>query len=145
RCLVGTRKKVLRKIKKWANGSRPICWLNGSAGSGKSTIAQTIAEWCAERERLAASFFFFRGTGDREDISHLIPTLAFQLSSTVKGMELSIKDVLRKESSITTQSIHYQLKKLIIEPILAAPRSKSIQDLLRPKRMVIVIDALDEC
>ncbi|EGO00453.1 hypothetical protein SERLA73DRAFT_26101, partial [Serpula lacrymans var. lacrymans S7.3] len=60
-CLEGTREKVLDEIKTWVDDTIPIHWLNGSAGSGKSTIVQTVAEWCADEERVAASFFFFWG------------------------------------------------------------------------------------
>lgn len=44
-CLPNTRVELLRDIMKWADGSddRCIFWLNGIAGTGKSTIARTIA------------------------------------------------------------------------------------------------------
>ncbi|EGO02894.1 hypothetical protein SERLA73DRAFT_47817, partial [Serpula lacrymans var. lacrymans S7.3] len=144
RCLQGTRKDVLETIQKWADRtSLPICWLNGSAGSGKSTIAQTIAEWCADERKLAASFFFFRGIGNRDKISHLIPTLAFQLSTTVRGMEPLLQNALNKEPSILNTPLSYQFDKLIMEPMLAC--SKRIRNFFKRKRMVIVIDGLDEC
>jgi len=38
--------------------SKCIFWLNGMAGTGKSTISRTIARELAEKKRLAASFFF---------------------------------------------------------------------------------------
>jgi len=38
--------------------SKCIFWLNGMAGTGKSTISRTIAQELAEKKRLAASFFF---------------------------------------------------------------------------------------
>ncbi|EGO03087.1 hypothetical protein SERLA73DRAFT_25782, partial [Serpula lacrymans var. lacrymans S7.3] len=144
RCLQGTRKSVLKIIKNWLRRtSRPICWLNGSAGCGKSTIAQTIAEWCVDKKRLGASFFFFRGTGNRDKISRLIPTLAFQLSTEVEGMEPLIKGTLDKEPSILNDSLSYQFGKLIMGPMIACSKKK--WDILKRKRMVIVIDALDEC
>ncbi|KAF2175810.1 purine and uridine phosphorylase [Zopfia rhizophila CBS 207.26] len=44
-CLPGTRVDVLREIHEWADGQdkRCIFWLNGLAGTGKSTIARTMA------------------------------------------------------------------------------------------------------
>src|SRR2546430_6029542 len=44
-CLPETRVDVLRQIISWADGGdeRFIFWLNGMAGTGKSTIARTIA------------------------------------------------------------------------------------------------------
>ena len=45
-CLKGTRKGVLREIECWLTSKRDqrVFWLNGLAGTGKSTIAQTFAE-----------------------------------------------------------------------------------------------------
>ena len=45
-CLKGTREAVLGEIELWANGfdKPPVFWLDGLAGTGKSAIAQTIAE-----------------------------------------------------------------------------------------------------
>ncbi|EGN96375.1 hypothetical protein SERLA73DRAFT_76340 [Serpula lacrymans var. lacrymans S7.3] len=147
RCLEGTRKEVLNEIKSWTDGTLPICWLNGFARSGKSTIAQSVAEWCASEGRLAASFFFFRGTGNRDKISHLISTLAFQLSTTVENMELLIRDALDKEPFLTQQHtpLSYQFDKLIMTPMLSHARSTFTQNNAAQKCMVIVIDALDEC
>ena len=44
-CLRGTREVVLDEIESWTTGfnKSPVFWLNGLAGTGKSTIAQTIA------------------------------------------------------------------------------------------------------
>ncbi|EGO00381.1 hypothetical protein SERLA73DRAFT_27611, partial [Serpula lacrymans var. lacrymans S7.3] len=122
-------------------------WLNGSAGSGKSTIAQSVAEWCADEGRIAASFFFFRGTGIRDKISPLIPTLAFQLSISIQNMEPLIQDALKKEPFLTQQHtpLSYQFDKLIMTPMLSHARSTSTQNGAIQKRMVIIIDALDEC
>ena len=44
-CLPDTRVDLLREIYTWADGKdeRFIFWLNGLAGTGKSTIARTVA------------------------------------------------------------------------------------------------------
>jgi hypothetical protein len=57
KCLEHTRKDVIDKIKCFVDKTRGddrICWLKGPAGSGKSAIAQTVAEWYAVKKRLAA-------------------------------------------------------------------------------------------
>jgi len=57
-----TREEVLRAIYAWIasrNLSRPICWLSGATGAGKSVIAITVAE-AFEGKGLVESFFFFR-------------------------------------------------------------------------------------
>jgi hypothetical protein len=83
-CLQGTREDVISDIVRCVKGDdRPICWLSGSAGSGKSAISQTIAKRYDDKGRLLASFFFLRGAGDRSVIAHLIPTLAYQVSHSI--------------------------------------------------------------
>ncbi|KAH2866196.1 hypothetical protein KXV31_004672, partial [Aspergillus fumigatus] len=44
-CLLGTRTKLLSDIEKWAISPQGKCifWLNGMAGTGKSTISRTVA------------------------------------------------------------------------------------------------------
>jgi len=38
--------------------SEDVLWLYGSVGAGKTAIAQTIAEKCAQLNHRIASFFF---------------------------------------------------------------------------------------
>src|SRR5436190_9873198 len=83
-CQEGTRKAILGKISAWVDGrdgnDSPICWLQGPAGSGKSTVAHTIAKQCADHGKLAFSFFFSRGKKDRSDTTKFFPTFAYQLA-----------------------------------------------------------------
>jgi hypothetical protein len=138
-CLGGTREEVIGKIIGWidGHGDQPICWVNGSAGSGKSAIARTVASMCEEGGLLGASFFFLRGAGGRSSITHFISTLAYRLAYAVPATSPYIEDVLRKDRDIHQRSLQYQLRKLIIEPI------RSVAGLVRPT--VIIVDALDEC
>ncbi|TFK37945.1 hypothetical protein BDQ12DRAFT_606835, partial [Crucibulum laeve] len=115
RCHPGTRLEVIAEIKKWIKngGDRPILWLNGPAGSGKSAVSQTIAELYTSH--IAASFFFLRGTEQRSRIQYLIPTLAHQASLYSPTARESIIEVLRKEPNLChEQSFHHQLQKLLI-------------------------------
>ena len=52
-------------------------WLNGLAGTGKSTIAQTFAEMVANNGALGASFFCSRDYLDRKELKNTFPTLAY--------------------------------------------------------------------
>ena len=58
-CLRGTRKDVLQEVEHWSMGEQEqqVFWLNGLAGTGKSTIAQTLAEMTFAYGKLGASFF----------------------------------------------------------------------------------------
>ncbi|TFK33190.1 hypothetical protein BDQ12DRAFT_738946 [Crucibulum laeve] len=100
RCHPGTRLKVSAEIENWITdgGDRPIFWLNGPAGSGKSAISQTIAERYAPR--IAASFFFLRGAGLRSQIQQLILTLAHQASVYSLAASKSIIKALKKEPDL---------------------------------------------
>lgn len=124
-------------------GSKPILWLKGPAGSGKSAISQTVAEHYAAENRLGGSFFFLRGAGDRSRISHLIPTLAYQLSISLPAAEQTILSCMKKEPNLLRSSLEYQFFKLIAEPILAV--TNPILHFVWPKPIIFIIDALDEC
>src|SRR4051812_29617573 len=65
-CLHDTRVDLLQQIHNWLDGSDKqfIFWLNGLAGTGKSTITRTIARQGFEKYQLEASFFFSKGIGD---------------------------------------------------------------------------------
>ena len=81
-CLEGTRVEILQALQSWAEdpGAQQVYWLNGHAGSGKSTIAQSFAESLYLDRRLGASFFCSRESTTRSDLRMIFPTIAFQLS-----------------------------------------------------------------
>ena len=67
----------------WAShgqDERCIFWLNGRAGTGKSTIARTIAHKYYNKGRLGASFFFESGGGDVIYAANFFTTIARQLA-----------------------------------------------------------------
>jgi len=138
-CLEGTREDVIRKISGWVRGNTdlPICWLQGPAGSGKSTVAHTIAKQCDDNQKLAFSFFFSRGKLDRSDTAKFFPTFAHQLAQFFPAIQTSMQHALADDASIPFQRLDDQIKKLIIDPIL------TIKEPIPP--MIVVIDGLDEC
>jgi hypothetical protein len=138
-CLEGTREDVIRKISGWVQGNTdlPICWLQGPAGSGKSTVAHTIAKQCADDQKLAFSFFFSRGKLDRSDTTKFFPTFAHQLAQFFPAIQSSMQHALAGDVSIPFQRLDDQIKKLIIDPILTIKEPIS--------SMIVVIDGLDEC
>ena len=135
-CLKGTRESVLDEIGRWTRGLDvpPVFWLNGLAGTGKSTIAQTIAERVFADGRLGASFFCSRGVEDRSDLHLIFPTLAFQLAQKYPAVRSRLIPLLRSNADVVHESLLSQMQRLIVEPLLSARAST-----------VIVIDALDEC
>src|ERR1700735_4733005 len=84
-CYGETRKEILKEIEDWAEDQDGKCifWLSGMAGSGKSTIARTIARKFKQKDYLGASFFFKAGQKLRGDSKALFTTLADQLASAM--------------------------------------------------------------
>ena len=58
-CMKGTRRDVLLQLESWLNDGQDkrVFWLNGLAGTGKSTIAQSFAEMSFADGKLGATFF----------------------------------------------------------------------------------------
>ena len=135
-CLKGTRKAVLDEIESWSKDSSmsSVYWLNGLAGTGKSTIAQTIAERIFADGRLGASFFCSRDFKDRRNLHYIFPTLAFQLAHKYPDFRSILVPFLRSNPDIGHESLLNQMRMLIVEPLSSSDVST-----------VIVIDALDEC
>jgi Mrp family chromosome partitioning ATPase len=126
----------------WANNkdSKPMFWLSGMAGTGKSTIARTIAQLFASRGQLGASFFFKKGEGERGNALRFFTTIAVDLMAHEPGMLPVIQEALDKDSKIADKSPKDQFEKLILQPLL---RIKQAQPPVLAR--VVVIDALDEC
>jgi hypothetical protein len=140
-CLPDTRVDLLQGIYDWAEGhDKPlIFWLSGLAGTGKSTIARTVARRYFDNGQLGASFFFSRGGGDVGHASRFFPTIALQLAKKSPSLQRHICDALRENSDIATQSLSDQWRQLVLVPL-----SKT-SDESYPSLCILVIDALDEC
>ena len=83
KCLDGTRVDILQRIREWASSSDSpnIFLLTGIAGTGKSTVARTIAEEFKEKKKLGCYIFFERGKTDSSTItSTVIRTIAYHLA-----------------------------------------------------------------
>jgi hypothetical protein len=135
-CLKRTRESVLNKIESWAGDfdRPPIFWLNGLAGTGKSTIAQTITEREFANGCLGGSFFCSRGFEDRSNLKLIFPTLAFQLAQKYPTFRSSLIHLLQSNPDAIHESLQDQMEKFIVKPLQSTAIST-----------VLVIDALDEC
>ena len=121
--------------------SSKILHLFGSEGTGKSAIAQTIAEYCQINGILGASFFFSRESSERNTDKNLIATLAYQLCVTVPELKLFIAKAVEDDLSMFQKDMDTQMERLIINPIIQA--TEEVKTLRYP--ILIVIDGLDEC
>ncbi|KAK6524243.1 hypothetical protein TWF694_005899 [Orbilia ellipsospora] len=149
-CLPETRVELLDVIKEWIvtaepnlkspkDRSKPIFWLCGMAGTGKSTVARTVARLLRDNAQLGASFFFKRGKAHRGDASRLISTIAMDLRRHIPQLGPKISDAVERDPSIHLKALSEQFDKLIFKPL------SQIDSTAVPSPTVIVIDALDEC
>ena len=104
------------------------------AGTGKSTIAQTVAERVFADGQLGASFFCSRDFEDRRNLKFIFPTLAVQLAHRYTSFRSTFVPLVRSDPGIAHESLYNQMEKLIVGPLKESDVST-----------VIVIDALDEC
>ena len=108
--------------------------MNGLAGTGKSTISQTIAERLFADGQLGASFFCSRDFENRSNLQLIFPTLAVQLARNYPKFRSVFVPLAQSDPEIAHENLYNQMKKLIVKPL----RESAVST-------VIVIDALDEC
>ena len=109
------------------------------AGTGKSTIARTVAHEYSERKRLGASFFFSRGGGDVSHAGKFFTSIAVQLANNAPPLQRYICEAIRERSDIASKPLRDQWCQLILGPL-----SKLNGNYYRSS-YVLVVDALDEC
>ncbi|KAF7968724.1 hypothetical protein HWV62_29591 [Athelia sp. TMB] len=115
----------------------PIFWLNGSAGTGKTTIAFTAAEMFKQKGILGASFFCSRDDATCSNHRLIFPSIAYQLARTHTQFARRLANIIKKRPEIAHADVAYQLQELILDPLSKMPEFAS--------RCIVVIDALDEC
>jgi hypothetical protein len=134
-----TRVQILADIISWTEepAAPVVFWLNGLAGTGKSTIARTICERLSERNMLGASFFTSRQVAERRYAPSVLRTISYQLASQSPAFSAAISTTLQESPSLGSSEI---LQKLATELLF-----KPAAGLASNTRLLIVIDALDEC
>ena len=147
-CTKGTRVKILEDITKWANdrtlASPRVFWLTGQAGSGKTTIAYTIAKRFEEDSDsnghtiLGGNFLCSRQYQDTRAQTRILPTIAYHLSRKCKSYADALH-VADKFDSVKF-NVATQLKDLLVGPWQQSRGSRGLE----PPLYLIVIDALDE-
>jgi hypothetical protein len=152
-CLEDTRVELLAEVAKWMAdpSTEPVYWLKGMAGTGKTTIAQSVA-FMADPEsnqkadpdakkhrRLFGSFFFSRtGAAERQSATAVIPTLAYQLALHYPPFYSRLCDAIKSKPDIFRKKVEDQARVLLTDASANLPCY-----FLHP--LVVVIDALDEC
>ncbi|KAF6752949.1 hypothetical protein DFP72DRAFT_432678 [Ephemerocybe angulata] len=143
KCDENTRVELIREIGTWIEDrhlSTQLLCMTGAAGSGKSALQQTLAEACVAKGILAASFFFNTGDNTRNNVSRIIPTLAYQLGQKNNALRRMIGIAVEDDALIFNQTLRTQIEKLILNPVTHLPPSE-----LASLPYAIIIDGLDEC
>ncbi|CAE6429655.1 unnamed protein product, partial [Rhizoctonia solani] len=139
-CTKNTRIAVLNALDSWSkdNSAANVYWMNGMAGTGKTTIAATLSDALFKRKQLGASFFCTRTSPECSSINRVVPTLAYQLARYSRPFQAAVGRVLDNDPDIGTREISLQFERLLQEPLL------KVQNTI-PSNIIIIIDALDEC
>jgi hypothetical protein len=124
-----------------------IYWLHGFAGCGKSAISLAVAQIFASSGRLLASYFFFRGAGDRSTMKSFAATLAIQLVAAIPATVPLIQDAVRAEPGLVTGdvSLARQLDLLVFSPFRTLLDRGALKEACAKGPFLIVVDGLDEC
>ncbi|KAF7351988.1 WD-REPEATS-REGION domain-containing protein [Mycena venus] len=142
-CMDGTRvdiiNDIIAQLTSPPDATQRIVMLSGSAGSGKSTIAKSVASRLADHDKiLAASFFFSRDYIDRREITGLPKTLARQFADHCPVFKRLLVDFLENDrTEILFADPKLQFHQLVVDLLAKLP--------ITPTPWVICIDALDEC
>lgn len=133
-CVDSAHESVLHEIECWVKDLQgvPIFWLSGSARTGKSAIARTIAEKFFENGQLGATFFCSREDPDQRNPKLLFPTLATQLALERPEFLSELKKLYRSNPG--------GFDRLEMEVLILQPLGQSGI----PKPLIFIIDGLDK-
>ena len=137
-CLEGTREEIQAALEQWFDDpdGAPVFWLNGMAGTGKSTIADTLYRIAERRQGPAGDFYCTRDSEDARNVSCIIPTLAYRLAFKLPAYCDKLVSFLSSTPCPSSGACEQQLVDLILKPLRKITLSRS---------QLFIIDALDEC
>ncbi|KAF9261480.1 hypothetical protein L218DRAFT_833029, partial [Marasmius fiardii PR-910] len=144
--LPGTRKEILQRLCSWCEQpfkENRVFWVSGTAGVGKSAIAQALSEKYIQSGQLAAAFFFSRNDSTRDKLDPFVTTITYQLATSKVLKPLIaplINDIIVSMPEILYQTWETQFQTLIADTLAQVdPRSWS------QLPQLVIIDGVDEC
>ncbi|KAG9112444.1 hypothetical protein FRC07_007909, partial [Ceratobasidium sp. 392] len=140
-CTPDTRQLVLKELLDWASDAHgaKVYWMNGMAGTGKTTIAYSFCSELESAEQLAASFFCTRLLPECQDVSRIVPMIAYQLAHFCRPIKEVLCRRLSNDPMVSIRGLTTQFEKLVSTPL------RDVRDRLPTVLPIVVIDALDEC
>jgi len=141
-CLEGTREELIKEVVDWINDVEKdtprIFWLHGPAGTGKSSIAHTIAHRFQQLERLGSCFCFDRSHMAERRHEKVFSTIAQDLADHDMSLRRQLTTIVHSNAALkNTTDILQQWEELIMKPGMALAHA-----IMGP--IVIIVDALDE-
>ncbi|CEL54386.1 hypothetical protein RSOLAG1IB_07036 [Rhizoctonia solani AG-1 IB] len=139
-CTPETRQDELNKLREWGSGSQSynVYWLNGMAGTGKTTLAYSLCSELDQSHVLGASFFCSRTIPECRNVKYILPSVAYQLASFSTSFRYALSQVLKLDRIVHHRLLKNQFESLIVKPLVEAKHTL-------PSEIVVVIDAPDEC
>ncbi|PAV22987.1 nucleotide-binding-oligomerization-domain like receptor [Pyrrhoderma noxium] len=136
-CLGDTRRQTLNSIYRWVNarGYPNVLLLIGAAGTGKSTIATTVAGEYQRRRQLGCHMFFLREKSHPGDV---LQSIAYSLAAYSQTIAESLVEQMKGRGDLGPSNLKTKFDVLLHNP-LSAVATKVHHPVL------IVLDALDEC
>ena len=147
-CYDQTRKTIRARLIEWADSTRSsnMIWLNGHAGTGKSTIARTLAKHFYSKDRLAASYFFKRGDKARSDTRRMISTISMQMMTSIEGFKSQFQKSTSVAEMISIEQMDSAIQfQTLVKGPLQALENKNRDTITDNINAVLLFDALDEC
>lgn len=135
-CQEGTRVEVLDMIRSWIEDTatlKQIFWLSDIAGTGKSTIAATIADGCIDTGQLAGRFFFSPNSESTSNLSIFCETVANDMLGHLTSIKSAIETAI-VECESKKYPLHRKFKRLLIDPLEQIDET-----------VIFIFDALDNC
>ena len=162
-CLDGTRVEILAGLDHWMDDKAfvahccpiyltksstysplvpPIYWINGLAGTGKTTISFTFAHRCKKIDNLQLSVL--ASFVPAKTPTAAIPNLCFahiadQLGRFCQAFGVLVADAYSKDPGLQNSSVSNLLEELIVKPL------GKVRHKFPPSPCIIILDALDEC
>jgi len=149
-CTPGTRERILGDITTWARDSssesQTVYWLFGLAGTGKSTIAFTLARRFelagnTDTTALGGNFFCSRQFEETKQAKRIVRTVVYHLALVCKPFANALTRFGRFDAIY--RDFRTQLEDLLVNPWRES-ESDRLADPSMPPYYLIIIDALDE-
>ncbi|CUA69303.1 hypothetical protein RSOLAG22IIIB_08427 [Rhizoctonia solani] len=139
-CTENTRTKILSDSMEWADDpdGAKIYWMNGMAGTGKTTIGYSLCERLEAAGQLAGSFFCTRASRECTEAKQIVPTIAYQLARRSAPFRDALCGILDNDPDAGTLNTPSQFNSLLVKPLMESREFMA-------RNLVVVIDALDEC